>query len=71
MLINGSFVSLNDLKRLDSWLQGYKLSLNVAKTHSMLLATKQNHMMLENHHEVLDLTIRGNELQAVQHTIYL
>ena len=27
----------NDLKRLDSWLQGNKLSLNVAKTHSMLL----------------------------------
>ena len=42
----------NDLKRLDSWLQGNKLSLNVAKTHSMLLATKQKRRVLENQREV-------------------
>ena len=27
----------NDLGQLDTWLQGNKLSLNVAKTHSMLI----------------------------------
>ena len=32
----------NDLKQLDTWLQGNKLSLNVAKTNSMLVPTKQN-----------------------------
>ena len=30
----------SDLKQLDTWLQGNKLSLNVAKTHSMLVSTK-------------------------------
>ena len=30
----------SDLKKLDTWLQGNKLSLNVAKTHSMLISTK-------------------------------
>ena len=38
----------NDLKKLDSWLQGNKLSMNVAKTHSMLLATKQKHRVKTN-----------------------
>ena len=34
--------ALNDeLRRLDGWLQGNKLSLNVAKTRSMLIATKK------------------------------
>ena len=33
----------NDLRKLDSWLQGNKLSLNVVKTHSMLTCTKQKH----------------------------
>ena len=31
----------NDLKQLDAWLQGNKLSLNVTKTYSMLITTKQ------------------------------
>ena len=31
----------SDLKKLETWLQGNKLSLNVAKTHSMLTSTKQ------------------------------
>ena len=29
-----------DLKQLDTWLQGNKLSLNVAKAYSMLVSTK-------------------------------
>ena len=31
----------NDLGRLDTWLQGNKLSLNVAKTHAILITTRQ------------------------------
>ena len=60
--LNGT--SNNDLKKLDSWLQSKKLSMNVAKTHSMLLATKQKHRVLENQHKVLNLNISGNELQV-------
>ncbi len=30
----------SDLEQLDTWLQGNKLSLNVAKTQSMLIKTK-------------------------------
>ena len=68
-LLNGAIN--NDLKKLDSWLQGNKISLNVAKTHSMLLATKQKRRVLENQHKVLDLNVHGNELQVVQNTNYL
>ena len=32
-----------DLKKLTTWLQGNKLSLNVAKAHSMLISNKQKH----------------------------
>ena len=38
----------NDLKRLDTWLQGNKLSLNVTKTHSMLITTKQKRNVLKS-----------------------
>ena len=38
----------SDLRKLDSWLQGNKLSLNVAKTHSMLISTKQKHRILKS-----------------------
>ena len=34
----------NDLRKLDSWLQGNKLPLNIAKTHSMLICTKQKQL---------------------------
>ena len=61
----------NNLKKLDSRLQDNKLALNVAKTQSMFLATKQKRRILENQHKVLDLNINGNELQIVQNTNYL
>ena len=38
----------SDLKELDTWLQGNKLSLNVAKTHSMLISTKQKQNSLKS-----------------------
>ena len=61
-------VTNNASKRLNSWLQDKQLSLNVAKTHSMLLATKQKHRALGNQHEILGLKFRENELQVVQNT---
>ena len=61
----------NDLKRLDTWLQGNKLSLNVAKTHSMLITTKQKRNVLKSSNQNLELNIRSNELDVVQKTKYL
>ena len=56
----------NDLKQLDTWLQGNKLSLNVAKTNSMLVSTKQKHNILKSRKEDLDFKIRDNELEIIQ-----
>ena len=56
---------------LDSWLKGNKLSLNVAKTQSMLIATKPKHRTLNNAAEKLHLKIRGSELDVVNKTKYL
>ena len=65
-------VALNsDLKQLTTWLEGNKLSLNVAKTHSMLISTKQKHNILKRQKEVLELNIRNNKLDVVQKTKYL
>ena len=61
----------SDLKQLDTWLQGNKLSLNVAKTHSMLLSTKQRHNILQSQNKELELKIRENRLEVVQKTKYL
>ena len=61
----------NDLKQLDTWLQGNKLSLNVAKTNSMLVSTKQKHNILKSRNEDLDLKIRNNELEIIHKTKYL
>ena len=61
----------NDLKQLDAWLQGKKLSLNVTKTHSMLITTKQKRNILKSTYQNLELSIRGKELDIVQKTKYL
>ena len=61
----------SDLTRLETWLQGNKLSLNVAKTHSMLISTKLKHNSLKSRSEALELKIRDNELEVVQKTKYL
>ena len=61
----------SDLRKLDTWLQGNKLSLNVAKTHSMLISTKQKHNILQGQNEDLKLKIRDNELEVVKKTKYL
>ena len=61
----------NDLKQLDIWLQGNKLSLNVAKTNSMLVSTKQKHDILKSRNEDLYLKIHDYELEIIQKTKYL
>ena len=61
----------SDLKQLTTWLQGNKLSLNVAKTHSMLISTKQKHNILKSQNEALLLNIYNNKLDVVQKTKYL
>ena len=61
----------SDLRKLDAWLQGNKLSLNVAKTHSMLISTKQKDNILQGQNEDLKLKIRDNEREVVKKTKYL
>ena len=58
----------SDLRKLETWMQGNKLSLNGAKTHSMLISIKQKHNALKNRNEALELKIRDNELEVVQKT---
>ena len=52
----------NDLKQLDTWLQGNKLSLNFAKTNAMLVSTKQKHNILKSRNEDLDFKIRDKTM---------
>ena len=61
----------SDLKMLDTWLQGNKLSLNVAKTHSMLISTKQKQSSLKSQNKDLDVKIRDNDLEVIKKTKYL
>ena len=56
----------DDLKRLDSWMQGNKLSLNVSKTQSMRISTKPKHERRRNAKSNICLDIRGNDLAVVQ-----
>ena len=58
----------NDLKQLYAWLQGNKLSLNVTKTHSMLITTNQKRNILKSTDQNLELSIHGKELDIVQKT---
>ena len=56
----------DDLRRLDLWMQGSKLSLNVSKTQSMLICKKPKHQKLKIAGGALCLNIRGNILDVVQ-----
>ena len=49
----------NDIMQLDTWLNGSKLSLNIAKMNCMLIATKQKHSYLKSRSEDLHLTMRN------------
>ena len=61
----------NDLAQVEKWPRGNKLSLNVMKTHALLISTKPKHKSLKNQDESLKLKIQNNELDIVQKTKYL
>ena len=69
--INEAFNS--DLKRLKIWLEGTKLSLNVAKTQSMTLGSSSNlkkHYM-DNGDPVINLHINEDNLDMIGSNKYL
>ena len=61
----------SDLAQVEKWLKGNKLSLNVMKTHSMLISTKPKHRALLNQGESLKLKIQDKELEVVQKSKYI
>ena len=52
-----------ELRRLDRWLKGNKLSLNVAKTRSMLITTKQKKKYLTAANQALQPSIREERIK--------
>ena len=65
-------VALNmDLEASYEWLNSNRLSLNVAKTQSMTIATKHKRAGLENQNEELNLQIHNKILEVVRCTKYL
>ena len=60
-----------DLAHLDTWLTSHKLSLNVAKTQSMLVSTKAKRNVLNMSNQNLQIKIHGTELEAVNKIKYL
>ena len=60
-----------DISHLDAWLISNKLSLNVAKTQSMLVSTKAKRKALDKSNQNLQVKINGTELEAVSKIKYL
>lgn len=65
-------LSLNSyLKKFETWLQGIKLLLNVAKIHLLLTSTKPKGSSIRSRNEALEMKTCDNKLQVVQKTEYL
>ena len=60
-----------DISRIDAWLISNKLSLNVAKPHSMLVSTKVKRKALDKSSQHLHVKINGTELEVVSKIKYL
>ena len=60
-----------DLELLDNWLKGNKLSLNVAKTKSVLIYSKSRWKILNTSEDKLYLLIRYWDLKSVDVIKYL
>ena len=60
-----------DLSHLDTWLISNKLSLNVAKTQSMLVSTKAKKNALDRSNQNVQVKIHGTELEVVSKIKYL
>ena len=56
---------IEDFSRLVAWLIGNKLSLNVAKTQSMLVSTKAKRIAIDKSNQNLQVKIDGTELEVV------
>ena len=63
----------SDLQNLSSWLQGNKLSLNVAKTQSMILGTVPNPRRLDSNdsNSFPLFQINGDEIESTGNIKYL
>lgn len=61
----------NDVEQQDTWLKGNKLSLNVVKTNSMLITTKQKHNILKDRDEGLQVKFHDEELELAKKMNYL
>ena len=59
-----------EVRRLDSWLQGNKLSLNIAKTRSMLIITKQKKYLTASNQD-LQPSIYEELVEVICNTKYL
>ena len=55
----------DELRRLDRWLQGNKLSLNVAKPRSMLITTKHKKKYLTTSNQALQPSIREKHIKVM------
>ena len=60
-----------ELQRLDRWLQGNKLPLNVAKTHSMIITMKQKKKYLTVSNQALPPSICEEHIEVICHSKYL
>ena len=60
-----------ELRRLDGLLKGIRLSLNVAKTHSMLISTKQKTKYLTAANQALQSSISEEHIALICNTTYL
>ena len=64
--------ALNEhLSLLHAWLRSNKLTLNVAKTPSMLVSTKAKGKALDKSNQILQVRINGTELEVVSKIKYL
>ena len=61
----------NDLYKLEKWLEGNKLSLNLVKTRAMLISTKQKCKALQNQSHDLRVKIKGTGPDTVKNARYL
>ena len=61
----------NDLENVDNWLAKNKLSLNVDKTHFMLIGTPQKLASLHGNNTELNVNIKGSRIQRVNHCKHL
>ena len=60
-----------ELRKLDRWLQRNKLSLNVAKTRSMLITTKHKKKYLTTSNQALQPSIREEHIKVICSYKYL